>query len=544
MSWPETAARCLLQLPPSAGTFADFPVFSNPGQIRSKQIELLHGFREQFAPDGFRRTIRMLESCSTLPETPLVPAMTRHLILGIIAWVGGCAAVWLALLNTGENEQASIRQVAGEISQWIAGARSEQVALSETLILLAPGDPVLMRRVDGGYLQVGNVRNHFSSALKEAYTRQATVVLHDDVDVHAPHGFVLHYYSSPTSLEWVVRTMVPPERQQEIAKLIADDWKSHREEVLMQLQPVMEKSLVHAVDAIEAELPAIIQGHRSEFGQLADRYQSEIIRRQIVPLVRKEILPIVEDEITPIANELGQELWDRVSLWSFTWRYLYDVSPLPEKNAVKTEFDRFLDQEVKPQLESRSDQFVAVTQRIISRVSRHEKVRAVIRENLRKVSSDPELQAIIWSVVQESILQNEKLKSSLRDYWKSDEVQDALLVANVRFEPTARAIGDAIFGSREKGVTSEFSRVLRSQILQKDRRWLIVVPLDEKHPKPQISDSDHPIHSLQITVAKDTMDFPLNFEGTAQSPLTRIDEAVETSEPEPSPQVKLPLVKP
>ena len=260
--------------------------------------------------------------------------------------------------------------------------------------------------------------------------------------------------------------------------------------------------------------------------------------------MRKEILPIVEDEITPIANELGQELWDRVSLWSFTWRYLYDVSPLPEKNAVKTEFDRFLDQEVKPQLESRSDQFVAVTQRIISRVSRHEKVRAVIRENLRKVSSDPELQAIIWSVVQESILQNEKLKSSLRDYWKSDEVQDALLVANVRFEPTARAIGDAIFGSREKGVTSEFSRVLRSQILQKDRRWLIVVPLDEKHPKPQISDSDHPIHSLQITVAKDTMDFPLNFEGTAQSPLTRIDEAVETSEPEPSPQVKLPLVKP
>ncbi len=470
--------------------------------------------------------------------------MNRHFLLGIVAWVGGGVAVLLAVYNTSANDQASAKQVAGEISQWVAGARTELVARSKTPVLLSPGDPILMRQSDGGYLQVGKVRNHFSSEPKEAYTRQASVVLYDNMADVTSHGFELHYYSTPTTLEWVVRTMVPPERQQEIAKLIADDWKSHREEVLIQLQPVMEKSLVHAVNAIEAELPSIIQSHRSEFGQLADRYQSEIIRRQIVPLVRKEILPIVEEEITPMASELGQELWDRVSLWSFTWRYLYDVSPLPEKNAVKTEFDRFLDQEVKPQLESRSDQFVAVTQRIISRVSRNEKVRAVIRENLRKVSSDPELQAIIWSVVQESILQNEKLKSSLRDYWKSEEVQDALQVANIRFEPTARAIGDAIFGSREKGVTAEFARVMRSQILQKDRRWLVVVPFDANQENQGTTDADHPDNGLQITVAQDSMDFPIKFEGAAQSPLTRTDNDLEASKTKSMPANKLPLVKP
>lgn len=470
--------------------------------------------------------------------------MNRHLILGVVAWVGSGAAIWLAFHNTGAKEQASVKQVASEIGQWIVGARSEQVAWSKTPILLSPGDPILMRQSDGGYRQVGKVRNHFSAEPKEAYTRQASLVFYDSIAIETPHGFELHYYSTPTSLEWVVRTMVTPERQQEIAKLIADDWKSHREEVLTQLQPVMEKSLVHALNAIEAELPEIIQGHRSEFGQLADRYQSEIIRRQIVPLVRGEILPIVEEEITPMASELGQKLWDRFSLWSFTWRYLYDVSPLPEKNAVKTEFDRFLDQEVKPQLESRSDQFVAVTQRIISRVSKNEKVRAVIRENLRKVSSDPELQAIIWSVVQESIVQNEKLKSSLRDYWKSEEVQDALLVANIRFEPTARAIGDAIFGSRDKGITAEFSRVLRSQILQKDRRWLVVVPLDDNLPEQQTKDALYPVNSLHIIIANDTMDFPINFEGTAQSPLTHTDETAEAATSEPKRQDKLPLVKP
>ena len=174
---------------------------------------------------------------------------------------------------------------------------------------------------------------------------------------------------------------------------------------------------------------------------------------------------------------------------------------------------------MRPQLESRSDEFVTITQRIISRVSRNDRVRSVIRENLRKISSDPELQAIIWSVVQESIAQNDYLKTSLQDYWKSAEVQSALQVANVRFEPTARAIGDAIFGNREKGITPEFSRVLRSQILLKDRRWLVVIPLGTDGLKLR-EDSSHSKNDLQIFIAQESMEFPIEFEGTAQSPLT------------------------
>jgi hypothetical protein len=108
-----------------------------------------------------------------------------------------------------------------------------------------------------------------------------------------------------------------------------------------------------------------------------------------------------------VATELGKDLWNRVSLFSFTWRYLYDVSPLPEKNAVKLEFDRFMKEEVTPALESRSNEFVAVTERILGRISRNEKVRSVIRENLKKVATDKELQSIVWAIVQESVINNQ-----------------------------------------------------------------------------------------------------------------------------------------
>jgi hypothetical protein len=64
----------------------------------------------------------------------------------------------------------------------------------------------------------------------------------------------------------------------------------------------------------------------------------------------------------------------------------------------------------------------------------------------------------------------------MRDYWASAEVQDAMSAATANFETTARAIGDTIFGSREGGVTPEFARVLRTQILMKDRRWFVITP--------------------------------------------------------------------
>ena len=423
-------------------------------------------------------------------------------------------------------------EVSNGIGRWMAGVPGEHFAVSAVDLVLAPNDPIFLKMSDGSYRQVGRVRNNFKppdrvSAVKrlkskpeppEAITRQATVVLYDDVvNTAFPDGYQLAYHTTPTALDWVVRTMLTPERQRKISGIIARDWQTHHEQIMTRLQPVIETSIARSIKAIETEMPTVMNAHRSDFAKLADRYQSEIIRSQIVPLVRVEILPIVQEEVRPLATELAKDLWDRVSVWSFTWRYLYDVSPLPEKNAVKLEFERFMKDEVTPAMELRSEQFVVVTEKILRRISRNDKVRSVVRENLKKVVTDGELQSIVWSVVQEVVINNQSLRGALRDYWTSAEVQNAMAVASASFEPTARSIGDAIFGSRELGVTPEFARVLRAQILMKDRRWFIVVP------KPSAPVLPNPIlEGVVMFAATQEMPFPLEFEGTEQSPLSQL----------------------
>ncbi|MFN9718306.1 MAG: hypothetical protein ACK58L_06415, partial [Planctomycetota bacterium] len=364
----------------------------------------------------------------------------RHRNFGMILWVMlGIALVANAFRPRGDHELTAAG-IAGDVSAWALGGSRDYYASGAAYSLMFPGDPVFLKQKDGSFLQVGYIANHFGERGRENWTTDAVVTLYDGLlQKQFPDGFALESHTASTSLDQVLQTLLNGEKRRQIAEIIADDWREHRDDLMIKLSPVIRSSLTHAASSIEAKLPQVLEARRPEFAKLADRYQTTVVREQIVPLVREEILPIVQDEVRPIARDLGRQLWERVSLWSFTWRYLYDVSPLPEKNALRSEFNRFLNGEVMPAIEARMDEFVAMTERIVSRVSRNEKVRAVVRESLKKVASDPELQAIVWTVIQESVLENAALQASLINYWESDEVREMLDLAAHQFEPTARA---------------------------------------------------------------------------------------------------------
>ncbi len=445
---------------------------------------------------------------------------TRRIITGVFVWTVALFIAWSAVARQLKTVDSSIVQMKTGMTQWITGQQTVFEAKCPRPLAIAVGDPVFMKQPDGQYRQIGRVQNNFGAPIETHLTEKIRLELYDSALADCENRFEVRYYGAPTTLDWVARTMLPPEKQKQIADTIAAEWKLNQDEILRRLNPLVEQSLQRAVSVVEAELPKSIERHRGEFAKLGERYKSEMLRDQLVPLAKERVLPIMEEEIRPLANEIGRELWDRVSLWSFTWRAIYDASPLPERNALKTEFDRFLDEEAIPVLQSRSPEFVAATERILRRIGKDPVVNETFRRNLREIASDPAMHQIVWSIVQESVIENQALRESLREEWKRPEVRETLQAMSSRFEPTARKIGDLIVGSREKGVTPEFARILRVQILVKDRRWLILEPVSSESPGVQARrPEDGP---LQLIEAKDSMPFPLVFEGSQQSPLSKI----------------------
>ena len=51
-------------------------------------------------------------------------------------------------------------------------------------------------------------------------------------------------------------------------------------------------------------------------------------------------------------------------------------------------------------------------------------------------------------------------------------------LAGQRLEPVVRAIGDDLLGTQEAGIDPDFERLLRQQILGKDRQWITAILRD------------------------------------------------------------------
>lgn len=456
-------------------------------------------------------------------------ARRRHFILGTLAWVAGLIAAVTIVRGQLSSTDHQPTDVLRDVSRWVLNERQQYRATAPRSVRLAVGDPVLAKTEDGNWRQVGVVRGTGEPHRRETWTSDITVMLYDEFTDGDADNVILEYHATPTSLDWVIRTILSQEKQQEIADLIAADWMVHQAEVIDRLQPVMRESLSRAIDAIESELPAVMRRHRADFARVGERYQADILQEQLIPLVRTEVLPVAVEEMRPLLTDIAETLWERVSLWQFTWRYLYDVSPLPERNRVQQEFERFVETVAIPELESRTEEFVDVAKRIVARVSRNDEVRGVIRRNLRTIAEDDELREIIWDVLRESVIRNEKLHDTLDQYWKSAETRAALKVASSSFEPTVRRIGDMVFGTRTGGVSPEFAKVLRLQILTKDRRWLLLKRVDGDRESPTAA-------ALPIVIAADPMPFPIQFDARMQSPLSELtDPAAEGNTSDSSP---------
>ena len=250
--------------------------------------------------------------------------------------------------------------------------------------------------------------------------------------------------------------------------------EAHHESLLQTLQPLAESSLDQALRIVESELPAAGEAHRAEFDRIGNRYQRQLIDKEVVPLVRRELWPIVRQRSKPIADRIGSDLWKRVSLWRFTWRYFYDKTPLlPNRGKFRDEFDRFVDKEATPVLAAHSNETVKVVERVIRDAAANPEVQRAARRSGSRLLQDPELRSLLWKIVHRTAVDNPKFRQALKDTWTGAEARIVLARATRRFEPTVRRIAELLIGTPETGITPEFALVLRHQVLGKDRRWLV-----------------------------------------------------------------------
>ena len=399
--------------------------------------------------------------------------------LGFFSWLVALAVlVWVAVAAPQQSDEAGQRGI-NEIVRFVT-AQANEVSLQDPVSRLQVGDPVFLALSDGQFRQVGsiaatNVSNPTTGSNKpEESLPDASLVTVSwyatDVSLDECQLFQHH---STGRLSEVVQTLLPPSKQRQIRQRISVAMQLHGDELSQAFVPLIEESFRKSLPVIEAEFQLSVQRHRGELDEAAERLNEQLVQERLIPLARREILPIVQKHGQPPAEKIGRQIWDRASIFRFGWRAIYDKSPLPRKDLLREEWKRFVEDEAVPVIEAHMDEIVVAIQRSMKDVTSNPAIRKELASVADEIARDPESRRLIQTILKETFVENDRLRGVWRDVWQSDDAQLAFEVASTRLEPVIREIGDEIFGSEEEGINPDFARVLRSQILRKDRRWVV-----------------------------------------------------------------------
>ena len=225
---------------------------------------------------------------------------------------------------------------------------------------------------------------------------------------------------------------------------------------------------------------------------------------RLVPLVRQEVIPIFRRHGQEPAEAIGREVWHQASLWRFGWRAIYDKSPLPERELVAEEWRRFVDQEVVPIVEDHLDEIALAVENILRDLAGNERLREELSQVVSTVATDPQARDLFRMILRETIVDNQGLRQTWVDIWSSPAAKARLQRVGQRLEPILRELGDELMGTRESGIEPGFARVLRNQILNKDKSWITIVPADNEQINSKEQSSP-----IQLTPAREFAPYPV-----------------------------------
>jgi hypothetical protein len=404
-------------------------------------------------------------------------ARTLRIAVGALLMVALAAAPWILLRAPGESGPAALPALwhywAGQRRTLLLEfGRPTQVAVGD-VIYLPQGDA----RHPSGLRRVGEVHALLADgrpiSARRADVTQASALVYPSAPELGSRPKVI-YHTKPDTIVWVVEALITPKRKASMLRDLGQAIQANRAEIVTAFHPVIERGLRDLRDVLARDLPLALERHRPEFEALAAKYRREILNQELLPLVKSDVLPIVRQRAEPVLREVGQELWQRVSLWRFGWRFAYDLSPLPEKNLMDREWNRFVQEDALPTLEKHSDQFVDVIKDILRDVSRDQRLQAAARRSLDTIASDPQVRQLAREVFEEVVVRNPNFRQAIERDLSDPQTREAIEVAARRLEPTLRKIGDMILGTQAAGITPEFARVLRTEILDKDERWFLL----------------------------------------------------------------------
>ncbi len=225
-----------------------------------------------------------------------------RLVIGIIIWIGLTIFVTNRFATRGGN---STDHVSADLVKFSFLPRRDYQLDCDSFQVIRIGDPIYRRDERGRLVQIGEIAQ-VDSPDSKIYAPVFTDWARATFYASAPklkQGDYLAYHETPASMDWVIRFMLPPEKQKEIAGMIAEVYAEHSSEILEGFLPVVQRAISEASVVVREDLVAAINKRHQQWSEVGDRFRIEVVEQEIIPLVNNEIWPIVQKHSRPLLEK-------------------------------------------------------------------------------------------------------------------------------------------------------------------------------------------------------------------------------------------------
>lgn len=216
------------------------------------------------------------------------------------------------------------------------------------------------------------------------------------------------------------------------------------------------------------------------------KLKEEYLEREFKPIFKQKIWPIVELEALKIINPILKEMVDQFPTAEVGFLYVYQTLPGTDTDHVEKRIKQFFDEEALLIVSKYADEIKNAQIQIISNIKENKEIKEFTIAAIKKLFEDQEISDWIKQSVQELYARTKpEILNEFQLKWKP-RLQEITVDLLEKFEPYALNMAYQILLNLEisDGITPispELAKVIRRQILQKDRFYIYTKPVEMRN---------------------------------------------------------------